>query len=406
MNKEERIKHILTYATKNVDFYRNINSSNKISLDINSFPIVEKEQIINNLRKFMSDEYVKEVEKNNIIRRRTSGTTGKSLNVLWSVIDDKYSMMSLWMLRKKYYGITPENNMCYFFSESRNKENYTFSQNGKILGINKKMLDLSIIDDMYRMIDEFEPEWMIMQPSVAILLANYIKKENKSFKTIKYIEFTGELLSNVLKNRFVDVFQCMIANQYGCNEANSIAYECPKGNLHCMENNVYVEVLDDEKKVMEKGEFGNIYITSLHNHCMPFIRYGIGDYGRISKCYCGCGNSSPIIELKKGRNCQFIKNRDGSFESVYALFIPIDTINDLFGEVVLQFQIIQKDFDQFYLRIVLNQKFGGWKKAFEEMYIDYLDISDKEKREFVFFYENELFSDSYNEKTATFISEI
>ena len=37
-----------------------------------------------------------------------------------------------------------------------------------------------------------------------------------------------------------------MTNQYGCYEANSIAYECPCGNLHWMEENIYVEVLDDE----------------------------------------------------------------------------------------------------------------------------------------------------------------
>ena len=34
---------------------------------------------------------------------------------------------------------------------------------------------------------------------------------------------------------------------------------------------------------MPEDEAGNIYVTTCHNHVMPFIRYGIGDIGSLIK---------------------------------------------------------------------------------------------------------------------------
>lgn len=36
-------------------------------------------------------------------------------------------------------------------------------------------------------------------------------------------------------------FNCQIANQYGANAFNIIAYECPHGHMNILESNVYVE---------------------------------------------------------------------------------------------------------------------------------------------------------------------
>lgn len=68
-------------------------------------------------------------------------------------------------------------------------------------------------------------------------------------------------------------FNCKVASQYGCYEVNSIAYECPFHKLHVMTENVYVEIVEDNQ----------ICITSKHNRVMPFVRYKVGDRGRLCK---------------------------------------------------------------------------------------------------------------------------
>ena len=84
-------------------------------------------------------------------------------------------------------------------------------------------------------------------------------------------------------------FNCKVASQYGCYEVNSIAYECPFHKLHVMTENVYVEIVEDNQ----------ICITSKHNRVMPFVRYKVGDRGRLcTDKNCSCGSQEPILELE------------------------------------------------------------------------------------------------------------
>ena len=88
---------------------------------------------------------------------------------------------------------------------------------------------------------------------------------------LKYIEFSGELLTDEVREMTKTIFNCNIANQYGANEVNSIAYECPYGNLHVMKSNVYVEIADEYDNAIKDECEGRVLLTSLTNSVMPFI---------------------------------------------------------------------------------------------------------------------------------------
>lgn len=104
----------------------------------------------------------------------------------------------------------------------------------KVLEIYNKMLD-------------FNPKWMIVQPSIILLFINVLKAHDLSpLPDLKYIELTGERITGGAKSFIADFFGCKVADQYGCYEANSIAYECPYGGLHVMTENVYVETVGEK----------------------------------------------------------------------------------------------------------------------------------------------------------------
>ena len=80
--------------------------------------------------------------------------------------------------------------------------------------------------------------------------------------------------------------------------------------MHVIENNVIVEVLKDGKPVL--NEEGDIYITSLKNYAMPFIRYETGDRGILKTEHnCKCGNKSPVLVILSGRSSDFITLENG-----------------------------------------------------------------------------------------------
>lgn len=127
------------------------------------------------------------------------------------------------------------------------------------------------------------------------------------------------MLLESTRRKLEEAFKCKISNQYGCYEANSIAYECPHNKLHCMEDNIYVEIVDNEGKEVTKVNEGNIIITTLNSHAMPFIRYKIGDRGVMdyNQEVCKCGNKSPVLKLSSGRVNDYIVLDDGSRINAY-----------------------------------------------------------------------------------------
>lgn len=416
MNKVDSLKSILEYSMKYVPFYKKYNweieNNQSNSEDIlSNIPLLEKNDALLNVNDLISEEYYTYQKKQKMVNRRTSGSTGKSLKIFWDADDDKRSMMPLWFHRKKYYNISPQDKLCYFFSfdfESSGikKDDIFLDESGLSIGINKNILCTNKIEDACNRLIEFQPKWMIAQPSICILVAEWFEKNKISLAGLDYIELTGEMVTSSVLEKIIKTFKCKVANQYGCNEANSIAYECPEGNLHCMNSNVVVEILNDKQGKCNFNEDGNIYLTTLHNRCMPFIRYGIGDRGKLVESNCKCGNKSPIIKLATGRNTEFIRYRDGSKESVYVFLKPVEIINDKFGNVILQFQIIQKDYELFIINVVLNEKFSNWKESVEELYYDFLDINGKENKKFIFKFFNQMLPDEKSGKLRNFICEV
>lgn len=69
------------------------------------------------------------------------------------------------------------------------------------------------------------------------------------------------------------------------------AVTCPAfEGMHLRENDVIAEIVDGEGRVLPKGEWGELVITTVQAEAMPLIRYRTGDFTRIIKEPCPCGS--------------------------------------------------------------------------------------------------------------------
>lgn len=292
------------YAYKKVPVYARLAEKEQLNveeLDFDKLPIVDKSLFLSSGASGLSSEFIGKYMKNELIWTRTSGSTGKVSEVYWDKIDMRKSLFSLWCYRKKYYNILPSDNLCYFMmADAGDKKIY---QTENIMAFSRQCLYDGSLLEVYMKILAFKPVWMILQPSIAIMLCNLI--ENKKMEipsTLRYIEFTGEALEKRVREKVEIVFQCVTASQYGTKEVNSIAYECPEGNMHIMSDNVFVEVIQN----------GELCITSLKNRAMPYIRFNVEDRGMIRAGEkCSCGNTNDILVLNGCRKNDWIKMRDG-----------------------------------------------------------------------------------------------
>lgn len=406
MNKLEQMVY---HAYNNSPFYMNL-KENCPGIDLDDFstlPVVRKDDFYESRCPLISmDSIVGYADNERIIEVSTSGSTGKCLNVSWNINDFNRSLLPLWVLRKKYYGINPWDRMCYFYTISDlgeyDKESM-YNKNG--LGFSKVGLDEKKILEIYDEIREYSPVWLIMQPSIAVLLLNTVKLYGlPAVESIRYVEFTGEMLSEALRKETEDFFGCRVADQYGCQEVNSIAFECPEGNMHCLSSSVKIEILDGNNPA-EDGEEGDIVITSLNNFTMPFVRYSIGDRGYIkdgASCPCGC--SRPVLKLTTGRSNDWVTGANGEKINTYIFANAVININQMCDDVVRQYQIIQNDYDDFTVKLVIDDS------SMEEEVISMFEESIREEslRNAVFEFEfyRTILPDPANGKLACFISRV
>ena len=105
-----------------------------------------------------------------------------------------------------------------------------------------------------------------------------------------------------------DVLNCHVTNIYGAREVGHIAMRCPEGNFHINEENLLVE---EEEPSNGKESAGELLVTTLDATIMPFLRYRMGDLGRLARKECTCGRSLLLLEELVGRTGEIFRTRDG-----------------------------------------------------------------------------------------------
>ncbi len=390
----------LKMVDKGVDFYRkkwtgiNIDSLDSLS----DLPLVFKNEMIGIEDKLLNNMYVSNEGEYNLLFERTSGSTGKCLEIAWEMGDYISSNLQLFLRRKEWYGIKTTDKLCYFYTyRERDEKRHERYRNG--LGFSKIDLTIDrcidILDSMY----DYNPKWLLMQPSIAYILSRAIFEEGiEPPVDLKYIELTGEILSENNKRFIEAAFNAKAANQYGTNEVNSIAYECPEGNMHIMNNNVYVEIVDESGNPVKEGDEGLIVVTSKFNRVMPFVRYVVGDYGRLTKNTCNCGCESSILCVTRGRADDYIETESGEIISTYEFVNIFDAIERLSQLKVYQYKVIQLGIKFFEVHVVLD----GDREQFEKCFKDNISSLELQDSKFIFVYEKQLMPDPKTGKLKMF----
>jgi phenylacetate-CoA ligase len=98
---------------------------------------------------------------------------------------------------------------------------------------------------------------------------------------------TSEMLFEDDKILLEKQFGIPIVNEYGASELDLIAFQSrnfgTNGEWLVNSETLFVEILDENNRVVPNGTSGRIVITSLFNKAHPFIRYDIGDIGILDE---------------------------------------------------------------------------------------------------------------------------
>ena len=83
---------------------------------------------------------------------------------------------------------------------------------------------------------------------------------------------------------------------------------------------------------------------------MPFIRYRIGDRGRLTRRACPCGRPTPLLESVSGRSMEAFVRSDGAIVSPLAFVRTVRLLAE--PALIDRVQFVQEDYARVTVRLV------------------------------------------------------
>ena len=334
---------IVAYAAANVPYY----AAHK-DVHAASIPLLEKDAV----RERLDDLLARDADRSLVKLGHTGGSTGKPLAFWYD--EGKHELMRAGMMRGfMMSGWRPGQKVLNFWGARQDVAA------GGVFGLVSAWSDLiaaektigatefseAKLHEWARFIQRYQPVLLYGYASAMSELARFvIVSEMAMPRSLIGVYSTAEVLTETQRETMQQAFGCKVFNQYGCREVPNIAWECRHGNMHLFADLVYLESLPGE------GEDALI-VTSLTNRLMPFIRYNLGDSGRLLDGECACGSPFPLMEMGMCRQNDLIRTRTGI--SIHPGFFN----HLLDGQAqIRQFQWVQREFDRMTLNLVAAEK--------------------------------------------------
>ncbi|SDH45453.1 phenylacetate--CoA ligase family protein [Myroides phaeus] len=356
-----RFSTFLKEAIANSNYYSKYNI---VDLkDISRLPIISKEVLRNNIKEF----YTIDVSKG--IVSKTGGTTGKSLEVIYSrnnmqerfaMLDDfrnrfgyKLGKRTAWFSGKDLLNVRDLSKNRFWKTDYLYKVRYysTFHIKEEYLRY--------YVEDLIK----FQPEYFVGFPSTILEIAKYGLKHRYSYPVgvTKAIFPTAETITDEMRECIESFFKCKIYNQYASSEGAPFIFECSEGNLHLELQSGVFEVLDDNN---EPSHTGRLVITSFTTEATPLIRYDIGDSitleDKLKKC--SCGNNNPLVKEILGRIDDFVFSPENGKINLGNVS---NTLKDTKG--IIRFQVIQNKLDSIDILLEIDTKI--YSKEIESRFV-------------------------------------
>lgn len=346
------------------------------------FNVVEYKTYSTNLK--LLSEYLK---KFNLLLRTTSGSTGLPLEIIIHESDLHNAYFSLnkfrARIREDFFGLK------FTWVWFENVRGYK-RETDKYVKINVHGFQYyvySISDDEFeKLVDFLNKEnisWLIGSSSFLSLFSEFILKKDIHIK-FSLVECQSEHLFNWQRELMLKAFNTNPINVYSSNEVHFIGATCDNNKLHILDDNVFVELIDNGFGKKE------VLVTNIGCHHIPLIRYKIGDVGEWDKNGCDCGCSTSVLKLEEFRVNDMISLKNGDKLDYWVIADSIIHIKHEFKINFDQFQVIQEDYDHFkyFIRTddeikdsFLEKILAYLKKYFFEIfnYVVYIEVNFQKK---------------------------
>jgi len=336
--QSEKYSSFLQFAIKNSKYYSNTLGDLALAQNIDniqSLPVIDKETLRNNAKEIYT------INQDEGIISKTGGTTGKSLQVLYTYSDvqERFALLdnfrsnfgyrlgknTAWFSGKKLLSASDIKKNRFWKTDYIYNVRYysTFHIHGKYL---KFYLENLI---------KYRPMYMVGFPSTMYEIAKYGMAHSIAFPSdiIKAIFPTAETITSEIREVLEEYFKTNVYNQYASSEGAPFIFECKNKKLH----------------------------LELQSGVFALIRYDIGDHIELEEGACDCGNNNPLVKEVLGRISDYIYSEEIGK-------INLGNISNCLKGVtgIIKFQILQHAIDNILVLIEKDDSLFGsqYEKVF------------------------------------------
>ncbi len=352
--RERKLEALLAHCQQHVPFYRERVPGGR-AIDLQDFPVLERETVREQQAALCSEGF-----EGVRLPSSTGGSSGRPLT-FWTdrVKEMRHNAQKLRF--RCWFGIRPGDRQVDFWGAPielnkssrlrRFKDYYLLNQ----ALCSAHDLSPERLAEYVRFLGRFRPHLVYGYPTVIARVAQYAAAHPELLRGWRpqLVVCTSEMLYPQLREIIREGLGAPVANEYGSRDGGLTAHECAEGRLHLAAEHVWVEV--DEP---DADGVGDLLVTNLDGRGMPFVRYRVGDRGRLSAAACSCGSPLPVLDVLEGRRNDFLVGRDGRRVHGSAANYVLREIPE-----VLQYRLVQREDRSIDLQVVATD---GWGRRQEE----------------------------------------
>jgi phenylacetate-CoA ligase len=306
------LKNLLQHAITNVNKYKDIQS-----FDLQSFPVVDKSIIKNDLNSFKAKNYLDK----KVVTMTTSGSTGTPFTVFQD-LNKKARNHADTIYFGKLAGYEIGNCLIYMKIWAKQKMSSSFTYKlQNIIPMDVLQLDDVQIQKLIDLMENHKQNYSILGYVSALeQVVRFLDKNKKAGinANVKSVITMSEGLSFETKQKLQNIFNCPVVSRYSNLENGIIAQELRDGKARFLINTASykVEILDlKTNEPLSNGKLGKIVVTDLFNYAMPMIRYDTGDLGAMEE-----DNDKLYLSKVEGRKLDVLFDTKGNVVSSYIMY--------------------------------------------------------------------------------------
>jgi phenylacetate-CoA ligase len=363
--QEDKLHRLVRHAYRHVPFYRERMKEAKLAPedirsleDLQKLPMLTKADVRKHIYfDIMSDNHA----KSEILKITTSGSTGEP----FVCFVDRVQLEFRWaatLRAQEWTGYRFGDRQLRLWHQTLGLSKTQIAREFADAFLSRRrfipayeMSDDSLAS-FVKQIEDYAPVLLDGYAESFNFLARYLAEHGRMSIQPKGIISSAQTLPDSSRRSIEDAFGCRVFDKYGSREFSGIAYECDAHDGHHVVGEGYiVEILKDGQPA-KPGEVGEVVITDLNNHCLPFLRYRIGDLAEAmdASVACACGRGLPRIGKIEGRVQSIIIGSKGQY--VPGTFFA-HVLKD-YDHAIRQFQIVQEERGSIVFKVVKGKRYS------------------------------------------------